>query len=309
MRIAILGATSLIAKDLIISFSAVIDYEIILFARRPQQVKIWLAASGLSGRYTVADYTQFGMNEEFEAILNFVGVGDPARAIEMGISIFNVTAQYDQMALDYLKRYPECRYLFMSSGAAYGSSFSKPVDENTQATISLNDLKPQDWYGVAKLYAECRHRANAQLAIVDIRVFNYFSHSQDINARFLITDILRATRDKSVLKTSPDNIVRDFLNPVDFYRLVHAILSSPATNAAIDCYSKAPIEKFSLLEAMQEKYGLQYEIFDEKFVNATGQKMHYYSMNTQAANFGFEPSLTSLQGVLNESDVIFEGHH
>lgn len=167
--------------------------------------------------------------------------------------------------------------------------------------VPINNLKPQDWYGVAKLHAECRHRALAHLPIVDIRVFNYFSHTQDINSRFLMTDIVRAIREKTVLKTSADYIVRDFIHPSDFFNLVKLILAAPATNAAVDAYSKAPIDKPTLLAAMQEKFGLQYEIGQRGAgVNATGGKPHYYSLNNQAVDFGYHPSLTSLDGIILE---------
>jgi nucleoside-diphosphate-sugar epimerase len=304
MRIAILGATSQIAKDLVLSFAAQSRHELVLYARRPQVVEQWLQDQGLAGRYAVADFSAFSAAEHFDAVLNFVGVGNPAQAAAMGASIFDVTLQYDEMALDHVRRDPDCRYIFLSSGAAYGASFDAPVDENTQAAIPVNKLQPQDWYGVAKLHAECRHRALAHLPVVDVRVFNYFSHTQDIEARFLITDILRAIRDKTVLKTSPDYIVRDFIHPSDFYSLVSAILASPATNVVLDCYSLAPIDKPTLLAAFQEKFGLQYEITQAAAsVNATGGKPHYYSRNTRAAQFGYQPGLTSMQGILQEVDL------
>lgn len=243
MRLAILGATSQIAKDLVLSFSAQSNHELVLYARRPVVVSQWLASVGLVGRYAVADFTAFSADEHFDALLNFVGVGNPAQAAAMGVSIFDVTLKYDEMALDYVRQHPQCRYIFLSSGAAYGSSFDEPVDENTKAVIAINNLQPQDWYAVAKLHAECRHRSLPHLPIVDVRVFNYFSHTQDIEARFLITDILRAIRDKTVLQTSSNYIVRDFLHPSDFYGLVNAILGAPATNAVVDCYSLAPIDK------------------------------------------------------------------
>ncbi|MDO8772292.1 MAG: NAD-dependent epimerase/dehydratase family protein, partial [Burkholderiaceae bacterium] len=220
-------------------------------------------------------------------------------------TIFDVTLKYDEMALDYVRQHPECRYIFLSSGAAYGSSFDAPADVNTKAVIAINNLQPQDWYAVAKLHAECRHRALAHLPIVDVRVFNYFSHTQDMSARFLITDIFRAIRDKTVLRTSPEYIVRDFLHQSDFYRLVSALLSEPAINTTVDCYTRAPIEKTNLLIVMKERFGLQYEIAQEiTNINATGNKPHYYSMNKRAANFGYQPSLTSLDGVLIELEII-----
>lgn len=308
MRIAILGATSQIAKDLVLSFSKQSNHELTLFARRPEVVTQCLASFSVSGRYAVVDFGAFSVAERFDAIFNFVGVGNPAQAAVMGAAIFDVTLKYDEIALEYVRQHPECRYIFLSSGAAYGSSFEAPVDANTKAVIAINNLQPQDWYGVAKLHAECRHRALPHLPIVDIRVFNYFSCTQDISARFLITDVLRAIRDNTVLKTSSDYIVRDFLHPSDFYNLVGALLSAPAHNTAVDCYSRAPIDKPNLLAAMQEKFGLQYETTEETAsVNATGSKPHYYSLNTRAADFGYQAALTSLEGIVQEMQKVLHG--
>lgn len=307
MHIAILGATSQIAKDLVVSFSASVEKHLHLFARRPDEVTKWLAFAGLSGRYPVDDFSEFA-NHEFDVVINFVGVGNPVQTVAMGNSIFDITLRFDEMVLDYLRTHPTCCYLFLSSGAAYGSKFNEPATRDTPAIVAINNLAPQEWYGVAKLHAECRHRSHPELAIIDIRVFNYFSRTQDISARFLITDILRAIRDKDVLKTSSDYIVRDYLHPSDFHKLVHALLSAPATNAAVDCYSRAPIDKPSLLKAMQEKFGLRYEIIKAPAgVNATGGKPYYYSLNTRAAEFGYQPALTSLEGILKEATEIFHG--
>lgn len=307
MRIAILGATSQIAKDLVLSFSAQSSHELVLYARRPEVVKQWLVSVGLSDRYAIADFAALNADEHFDAILNFVGVGNPAQAAVMGASIFDITLKYDEMALDYVRQHPDCRYIFLSSGAAYGASFDAPVDENTKAVVAINNLQPQDRYAVAKLHAECRHRSLPHLPIIDIRVFNYFSHTQDIAARFLMTDILRAIRDKAVLKTSPDDIVRDYLHPSDFHQLVSALISAPAANAVVDCYSRAPIDKKNLLAAMQEQFGLQYEITQASVsVNATGNKPHYYSRNTRAADFGYQPTLTSLEGIVQEAQMILQ---
>jgi len=305
MRIAILGATSQIAKDLIVSFSAEEGRQLHLFARRPDAVLTWLASSGLAGTYPVDDFSAFA-TQEFDAVINFVGVGDPAQAVALGNSIFDITLHFDAMVLDYLQTHPACRYLFLSSGAAYGSNFNEPVKRDTPSIITINNLLPHEWYAVAKLHAECRHRAHPEFSIIDIRVFNYFSHTQELSARFLITDILRAIRDKQVLKTSSDYIVRDFLHPSDFHQLVSVLLSSsPATNTAVDCYSRAPIDKASLLKAMKDGFGLQYEMTKSiTNIRLTGAKPYYYSLNTRAADFGYIPACSSLEGVIKESEKV-----
>ena len=308
MRIAILGATSQIAKDLVLSFAEHSEHELMLYARRPEAVTQWLTQTNLAQRYEVADFAAFTTDEHFDAVLNFVGVGNPAQAAAMGASIFDVTLKYDELALWYVIKHPECRYLFLSSGAAYGSSFETPADANSKAVVDINHLQSQDWYGVAKLHAECRHRSLAHLPIVDIRVFNYFSHTQDVEARFLITDILRAIRNKTVLQTSDENIVRDYLHPSDFYQLVCVMLAAPLeTNTVVDCYSKAPIDKSNLLATMQDKFGLRFEVtHDDSGINATGRKLHYYSKNRWASEFGYVPAWSSLEGILLEATGIME---
>lgn len=305
MKIAILGATSQIARDLIVSFSAVENIQLHLFARRPDEVRGWLEVVGLSNRYEINDFTGFSSQTFFDTVINFVGVGNPAQAVAMGSAIFDITSRFDEMVLNYLQVHTTCCYLFLSSGAVYGSSFDEPAHLNRPAMVAINNLAPHEWYGVAKLHAESRHRAHPELAIIDIRIFNYFSRSQDISARFLISDILRAIRDQTVLKISPDYIVRDFLHPADFHRLITALITAPAINAVVDCYTLAPLDKKTLLKAMQEKFGLQYEEdASNSGVNATGVKPFYFSLNKRAADFGYRPGLTSLEGVLLEAEAV-----
>lgn len=306
MRLAILGATSQIAKDLILSFMANGQHQLSLFSRRPEAMTVWLEANKLhASALHSAAFEDFSGDAEYDAIINFVGVGNPAQAVQMGASIFDVTLKYDAMALSYLQSHPHCRYIFLSSGAAYGSSFQEPVTRSSQASVALNDFQPHDWYAMAKLYAECRHRALPDHAIVDVRVFNYFSRTQDMSARFLISDILRAIRDDSVLMTSADYIVRDYMSAIDFSQLINAVLNAPPENAALDCYSLEPVDKPALLAAMQQEFGLKYEISKNSVaVNATGGKPYYYSLNKRAADFGYRPSMTSLQGVLQAARAI-----
>jgi nucleoside-diphosphate-sugar epimerase len=302
MRIAIFGSTSWIAKDLIKSFATESRDELVLYARRPENVRHWLGSVGQSSNYSVVDFSVFSVAEQFDVILNFVGVGNPAQAAHMGASIFDVTQKYDELALNYVRENPRCRYIFLSSGAAYGSNFQVPVNANSKAVIAINNLQPQDWYGVAKLHAECRHRSLAHLPIIDIRVFNYFSHTQDISARFFISDILRAIQSGETLMTTPENIVRDYIGPDDFFKLISLILESPATNNVFDCYTKAPVDKMTLLSKMKEYFGLSYAIQKEPAgINATGVKLNYFSQNFRANALGYVPSLNSWETVYKES--------
>jgi nucleoside-diphosphate-sugar epimerase len=304
MNIAVLGATSQIAKDLVLSFSAREEHQLTLFARRTNAVIEWLLDSGLSAHHRVKSFEAFTAKERFDAIINFVGIGNPARAVAIGLSIFKITREFDEMALDYLDKHPQCRYVFLSSGAAYGSDFSEPADRDTRAAVAINNLRPQDWYGVAKLHAECRHRSLPNLAIVDIRVFSYFSHTQDLSARFLITDILHAIRSGETLITSGDNIVRDYIAPADLYSMITLILAAPPANDVVDSYTKAPVDKMTLLSTMSARLGLKYEVNETTAgLNATGLKPKYFSKNRRAETYGYYPGKDSLANVLDESKL------
>jgi nucleoside-diphosphate-sugar epimerase len=301
-RIAILGASSLIAQDLILSFARAGHPGLLLYGRNPSALRTWLDAHGLA--YPVADYGAYG-REPHDAVLNFVGVGDPRRAAQMGGSILGVTQEFDDLALRDLRDHPQRRYIFLSSGAAYASGFEEPAGPDTRTAFAPNALGPQDWYALAKLHAECKHRALPDLAITDLRVFNYVSRRQDLEARFFITDILRSIRAGDVLKTSPGTMVRDYLHPDDFYQLVTRVLAAPPSNQALDCYSAAPVDKAALLDAMARNYGLRYEVTQAPAgVNATGAKPHYYSLDRRAGGLGYVPAHTSLEGICIEADAI-----
>jgi nucleoside-diphosphate-sugar epimerase len=302
MRLAILGASSHIAKDLIASIAQSMAYPCTLFVRTPATLDAGLQSIAARAGFPVLDYAAFDDRCEFDAIINFVGVGDPARAVQMGQAIFSVTEQYDNLALSYLRSHPACKYIYLSSGAAYGINFSAPVTDASAAVFPVNALQPQHWYGAAKFQAECRHRALPEAAITDVRVFSYFSHRQSREARFFLSDILRSLHTGTVLEVAPDDMLRDYLTPADFMQLVDRVLQAPPGNHAVDCYSLAPVGKFELLAALSDEIGLKFVVAGEQArVNATGPKAHYYSHNRRAEQlFGYVPGDSSLSGIMRE---------
>ena len=308
MRIAIFGATSQIAGDLILSLSIDSHNEMALFARNVEGATNWLNEVGLSDRHPVASYAGFRISDRFDALINFVGVGSPKLARAMGSSILEVTAEYDELALSYVRAHPNCRYLFLSSGASLGSIYEKPADALSNAIVPLADLHTQDFYGVAKLYAECRHRASSTLPIVDLRVFSYFSRTQDLDSEFFLADIVKAILTKSTVKVTSDFMTRDYLGPQDFHRLVDCILRAPPQNRALDCYTLAPIEKSDLLQLMHNHFGLRFETTSASLalIPTTARKAHYYSLSRVAAEFGYMPQLTSERLILQEVAKIVE---
>jgi nucleoside-diphosphate-sugar epimerase len=308
MRIAILGATSEIAKDIINLLGKNPQYQLRLFSRRPELVSQWASSLDLSAQPLSLSLDQFDHSDQFDAIINFIGAGNPQRIQQIGDEILDVTHQYDNMAINYLQRFPKCRYIFLSSGSIFGPDFALPVDMNSCASLKGNTLLASNWYSKAKLAAECEHRLHNDLSIVDIRVFNYFSRSQNLLSNFLITDIARAIQAGSILLTSSENIVRDYIHPTDFFSLLIATLHAEPLNTALDCYSQSPVDKLTLLNALQEHFDLQFQ-FTETGVdqNPTGSKSNYYSLNKSAASLGYEPNYSSLSGILLEMNSLRSG--
>lgn len=305
MKIAIFGATSQIAKDLIESFAKQTNHDLTLFSRNSYLVSRWLARVGILQTYRVLEYSDFNVEDHYDAIINFVGAGNPSQIRDMGNRVFNVTIKYDEMIIDYLQQHRETKYIFLSSGAVYGGDFAQPASLESLASIPINHLSQSNSYAIAKLYAEAKHRALSDLSIIDIRVFNYFSHSQNLDARFFITDIIRSIKNKDVFLTMSDNIVRDFLVPEDFFGLISVLLKHDTLNLSIDCFTKSPIDKFTLLSEFESRYGLVYEISSsDNRLDATGVKINYFSNNKLAEDLGYKPTNTSLSGLIKEFDFI-----
>ena len=305
-KIALLGATSHIARDLIRWMAPQAQHSLGLFSRRSDELMKWARAEARADGIASLPYDAFP-GGEYDAIINFVGAGDPARTAGMGGAILDVTYEFDSLALAYVRRNPRTRYIFLSSGAAYGATFLRPAERETLAEYPINDLSASDYYSVAKLHAECRHRAMSDASIIDIRIFNYFSRTADIAARFLMTDVIRAIHRNEILQVGEAPMRRDFLTPPDFAQLIDCALNAAPMNLAIDAYSRAPVEKFDLLRRMGSEFGLRYETVPAPpVILSTGAKPDYYSTNRRAAELGYAPAYSSIDGAVIEARALLQ---
>ncbi len=305
LRVALLGATSHIARGIIVSFFGGEEYELLLYARSPERVRAFIAPFG-ARRFELFPLESFG-ERGCDVVINCIGIGDPARLKVEAATILFLTERWDNRVLEFLTRHPEALYVNFSSGAAYGSNFSRPVDGESESRFPLNALSSGDFYGIAKLNAEAKHRAAAQLNIVDLRVFGYFSRYMDMDGRFLLNEIISCIQAGRVLVTGRGNIVRDYVYREDLATLIQACMEKRELNDVFDVYSRSPVAKFELLDFYASRYGLTYQIdvtYDP--LNVTGLKEQYYSRNTRAAIIGYKPRFTSLEAITLESDFILQ---
>lgn len=301
MRIAILGATSQLAKDFIIELRD--NHALMLFSRKPKEVDEFMQKAGLrdylSFPYHVLPDTQWYV----DAVINFVGAGDPTKIAAMGADIFSVTYKFDEQAIRFLRR-PNTKYVFISSGAVYGDNFD--VDAATPQTkvIFPSSPTPQHYYGLAKHQAEVRHRTLRDKHIVDVRVFNYISGTQPIDLRFMVMDMIRAVKNNEPMQTNTMNPARDYIGPVDLAQLIMRVLCSPGCNGTVDCYTRSAINKDNLVMYMQREYGMKFEVTDPTFVSPTGLKPFYYSLDRTAEQFGYRPFYDSWGNIKRAADTL-----
>ena len=306
MNIAFFGASSQIAKGLIKKFSRSQANNLYFFVRDKESFAAWLLEKKLNfGEEQIKLYDELSDALNVDLFINCIGAGDPAKAVNMSSTIVSVTQHYDEQVLEYLALNSPTKYIFLSSGAAYGNIFSSPPEKYLPINLDMKSTKPSDMYAISKIKAELAHRAMPQYSITDIRIFSYFDSETSIDSRFFLTDALRSIQEKKIFMTSNQNIVRDYIGVNDLYQLILRLISKDKLNAVVDAYSLAPIEKFSILEILKKNFNLKYQFTEADVgLNATGNKDHYFSKNYCAKHYGYQPSLSSAEIILNVSKTL-----
>ncbi len=308
MKIAILGASSHLAKAFIeqlhLTDRAIFD-ELQLFSRQPQRVQDWIQQA-LGSVKACLGYNSFAAGN-YDAVINMVGISDARTLHRIGSEILLLTRQFDQMVISYLEAHPRCKYVFISSGAAYGDVFSSPVSDQTRAQHPIHSISTKDWYGLSKYLCEVEHRTLTHLQITDLRVFGFFSKWFDPNASFFLSQLAQSLVNRQNFQTDSTDFWRDFCGPEDLTQCLLKILEQPSLNASFDLFSLAPIRKLEVLSLLEHEFGLTYTMTSPNDVQGGSVvKSHYYSLSRDAARIGYRPSRTSGQVLVQALDALLE---
>ena len=309
-KIAILGATSHIAKGLVRSFLQTGQYRLSLFGRSADRINSFLNSlpKGLSTNCSVFEgYGDF-LKQDYDAVLNCVGVGTSNKLEQKYYKWFTVTEEFDNLSISYLDKInPQAIYLSFSSGAVYGRDFEKPSQQDTVNPLPVNSLNSTDYYGIARLNAETKHRAYSHLNIVDLRIFSFFSRFIDLTDKYLMTELLNCTRKERVFRTNNSNIIRDFIHPEDLFSMIEKCLETPSLNEAFDMTSRKPVDKWTIIHYFQDQFGLQVVTDSQHHSSsATGSKEHYYSIYQNMKKVGFKAVFTSMDTIRQETEAILK---
>ena len=307
-QVAILGATSHIAKGLINNFQNNRKFSLHLYTNSPNKLNNFLDTlekSPNNERTIYNGYNDF-MQGSYDTIINCVGVGTFNKLKGDYTKYFTVIEKYDNLVIDYLRNYcPGSLYISFSSGVVYGRDFSVPVEESSVNSIMVNHIVKEDYYAIVRLNAEAKHRSFTNLNIVDLRLFSYFSRFIDLNDGYFIADVISSVLNKKVLKTNNVNIVRDYVHPDELFLMVRKCINLDTINQAFDVISSKSVNKREILDYYSLEYGLKYEIIESlKHQSATGTKNVYYSINNNATYLGHSPKFSSMDTINHESKFI-----
>ena len=294
-RIALLGSTGQIGRSLADYFSRRGD-DLLLLARSPERASDLAAGLAGVGRKDVSHPERVANSEPFDLLVNALGIGDPRRIADQGEGIVKMTRESDELSLSLLRGAPGAMYVFLSSGIVHNHL-------PAQSDSSPPSPKPEEtYYRVAKREAEARHRAMPELPIVDLRLFGFVSRYLDTAGSFFLSETFSAIRDRKEIATTCDNMIRDYVYADDLGRLIEACASAPA-NHAIDAFTRAPVDKLTLLDRCAHEFGLCHRTV-ASITSPAEDKPHYYSLDRTASSFGYQPEFNAEEAVVHTFRIL-----
>ena len=300
MKIAILGSTGHVGKNIIYYFSKEKNFELFLFTRDEKKLEKITLQHGIKNNFSIRKYDEFN-DSQYNVIINCVGLSDPARIEASKGEILESTRTFDILTLEYLKNFSETKLINFSSGIVYGGEFSFPITDTVLIDETYNYKNIKSEYALSKINSEIKHRAFKHLNIIDLRLFSFFSRFMDLESKFFMSEVVSSIKENKTLFTDNTNFYRDYIHPEDLFLFIKKCVNKNSINGAFDLYSKKPIGKFEVLASLESKYGLKYKIDSgTKVINPTGFKKNYYSKSRKADLLGYKPKYSSLDTISEE---------
>lgn len=300
MRMALLGASGYIGRSLLHECTSRGFMDVVPFTRDAQKTTSVWERYGVAVTFPPREYKRFH-EETFDIVVNATGVGSQRALRHDPTGVVRTTMEMDERLYRYMDEYPHTRVFNLGSGAVYGANAGSAIVNETSATFFPNRLSARDCYALAKLLSEAHHRALSSRAIVDLRVFSFFSRFVDIEDTFFLSEVAACLRQRRVLKTSAEDMMRDFTTAREILDVILFLCTRDPVNAAFNLESKAPASKFEILSHLSKTFGLRYEV--EKGIgqgSPTGTKHAYYSMTGTLSALGFPSRESSLEAIDRE---------
>jgi nucleoside-diphosphate-sugar epimerase len=303
-QVVILGASGHIAKNLIYYFMQQEKIDLILYTHSSEKVYEFINRNcqtfNFKGTIDITDKFQSWV--EYDVIINCIGVGTNIKNLS---DYFIVTERYDNMILFYLESYPDCLYINFSSGAVYNET---PVSNTSKTTLYPDDIKVSDYYTIAKLNQEAKHRSFKKLQIIDLRVFSFFSRFADLEKdNYFINQIVNSVMNKRILYTDTNEFYRDFIHPLDLFNIVLGCMRTKGLNRSLNVRSTRFTSKTNILDFFCRQYGLNITYCSEQQESLTGNKKFYYAIeDSKYMNYIHRSKFSAMEAIINEAEFFLE---
>lgn len=296
-KILILGSNSEIARDIIKLFDK--NYFLFLITHRKKILSEWLKDNKIKN-YKIINLSEINKILYLDIILNFVGSGDPKKTSKLKENFIVINNKYDDYCINYLKKNNNTKYIYFSSGSIFSDLKFKPVTKTSK--VVKKKLQKQV-YKKIKYITEKKHRSFKNLKIYDLRLFNYFSSTQNINNTFFINLIIKSILKNKIFETSSNNFYRDYIGPNDLFNIIIQFIKMNIPNNVFDIYSKKITNKIEIIDFFKKKYKLKVKYTN----NHKTENIFYYSINYKLSKIiNFKPKETSIENIKNQSKKILK---
>ena len=193
-KIALLGSTGHVGKNIIYYYSKEKNFELFLFTRDEKKLEKITLQYGIKNNFSIRKYDEFN-DSQYNVIINCVGLSDPARIEASKGEILESTRTFDILTLEYLKNFSETKLINFSSGIVYGGEFSFPITDTVLIDETYNYKNIKSEYALSKINSEIKHRAFKHLNIIDLRLFSFFSRFMDLESKFFMSEVVSSIKE------------------------------------------------------------------------------------------------------------------
>ena len=106
IKVALLGSTGHVGKNLTYYFGKEKNFELLLFSRNEKKLEKTISQFKLKNNFTIRIYDEFD-NLTYDVVINCVGLSDPAKIETSKGEILETAKIFDALALEYLKKFPK----------------------------------------------------------------------------------------------------------------------------------------------------------------------------------------------------------
>lgn len=250
--IAILGASGQIGLDLMRALGA--THRVTGYARTPDRARADFGRFAPPGaRFLPFDTFDASAHD---GVVNAVGVGDRAGQIAQGAAFLETAWATDGRIETWLAGRQDRFCVSISSGAVYGLGRPWPIPADAKLEWPVNAPDPAAFYSLAKAALEARHRARADLAIYDLRVFGYFSPYIRLDSSFFLAELAASIATRKPFLTTRGDMLRDYIDGGELAAAISLLAEKRPPAGAFDIWSAAPVAKLELLAACEREFGL-----------------------------------------------------